>query len=440
MPSRKGRRRRRPSLPPQALLTIEKCYAAAYPALTCCSASEVFAKVGLFDILRSWPKSDAPIQPYEKDAFVPDGCRLELYRSPPPIAAVNRIVGGALIASQGVTNDEPEAEIDRLFSLLDDELKKAWPNVIFLKCGASLSEVFSTALPTRTTGAIIWVLNPNTFLAFREGPGLLQRLLYKMYLLRTRQALPLTQIIYVTDAETPAGVCLSNTLSDLGLTVHKPARSDEGLVAAAQRADGSIVTGLLGEPVAPSDKAEEYFQAVCDQKYRVQVAGDAVALSRIEGEERDYLATRLGCVNGKVSKTVQWAPQLHRFVSQAVDGSDASRRALLSELTRREPHLIFLVNPDARSVTFRSWPGVDRGLELFPDCISARLAHCIDDPEKTATFGDLAPRELFAWLATMGAGAGMGVKSADEDPRWVMLYPNEMQPLSEGRLPPSLVA
>ena len=75
MPSRNGRRRRRPSLPPQAPLIIEKCYAAAYPALTCCTASEV-RKSG----------------------------------SSPPIASVNRIVGGALIASQGVTNDEPESD------------------------------------------------------------------------------------------------------------------------------------------------------------------------------------------------------------------------------------------------------------------------------------------------------------------------------------------
>jgi hypothetical protein len=396
--------------------------------------------VGLFDILRSRPKSDAPIQPRERTAIVPDGCRLELYQTSPPIPSVNRIVGGALIASQGVTNDEPESEIDKLLCLVDDELKSAWPNALLPDFRASLSEAFSTALPTRTTGAIIWVLNPNAFLAFREGPSLLQRLLYKIYLLGTRQTRPLTQIIYVTDAETPAGICLSTTLSNLGLTVHMPVRSGEGIVAAVQRADGSIVTGLLGEPVAPSDSAEGYFHALCEQKYRVQVAGDTVALSRIEGQERDYLAKRLALVNGKVSKSVQLAPRLHRFVSEALDGTEASRRALLAELIRREPHLIFLVNPDASSAAFRSWPGVDRGLELFPDFISARLAHRIDDPEKTTTFGDLAPRELFAWLATIGAGAGMRVKSSDEDPRWVLLYPSEMQPLSEGRLPPSLVA
>jgi hypothetical protein len=396
--------------------------------------------VGLFDILRSRLKSDASIQPHEKQKVVPDGCRLELYRAPPPIASVNRIVGGALIASQGVTNDEPEAEIDKLLSLLDDELKKAWPNVVFIESGVSLSEAFSTALPTRASGAIIWVLNPNTFLAFREGPRLLQRLLYKIYLLRTRQPLPLTQIIYVTDAETPAGVCLSATLNNLGFTVHKPARSDDGLVAAVQRADGSIVTGFLGERVAPSDKAEEYFHSLCDQKYRAQVAADAVALSRIEGEELECLAKRLALVTGKVLKAVQWAPRLHRFLSQALDASEASKRTLLEELIRREAHLIFLVNPDKRSAAFRSWPGVDSGLELFPDFISARLAHCIDDPDKTVTFGDLAPRELFAWLATMGAGAGIRVKSAGDDARWILLYANEMQPLSEGRLSPSLVA
>jgi hypothetical protein len=201
------------------------------------------------------------------------------------------------------------------------------------------------------------------------------------------------------------------------------------------RADRSIVTAILGETIAPNGKAAAYFGDLCKRNYRVQVAGDSATLWQIEGAEREYLAKQLALVQGRVPKAVQWAPRLGRLLCLALDGSHASRRALLEELIQREAHLIFVVTEDAKSAAFRSWPGVDGALELFPDFTAARLACCGNDPEKCVRFGDLAPREVFAWLATGGAGAGIRVPRKDEAPRWVLLYPHEMRPLADGRLP-----
>jgi hypothetical protein len=244
------------------------------------------------------------------------------------------------------------------------------------------------------------------------------------------------QIIYVMEAETPAGVCFSTVLGDLGFTIRKPAPSDHLMVIAALRADGSIVTATAGEPIAPSSKAAGYFRALCKQKYRVQVAGNTAALTEIEGAEREYLAKQLAAVHGHVPKAVQWAPRLRRLLCLVLEGIDASRRPVLEELIRRDAHLIFLLNQHQRSATFRSWPGVDRGLELFPDFTAAGAATCGNDPDKRVTFGDLAPREVFASLARQGAGAAIHVPREDGAPRWVLLYPHEMLPLAEGRLPP----
>jgi hypothetical protein len=391
--------------------------------------------MGILDIFRRRHHFETPSKRFESTFALPEGGRLDIFGEPPPIPAVNRIPGGALIASQGAVSDDAASDLEFLLTRVNEALRDTNSEVAFSTVRGPLSDVFSPSAPIeKVPNAVIWILNPAIFAGWSAGPALLQRLLDTI-LDPGMGYESLAQPIYILDHETPAGVVIVTALGNLGFGVRVRDPADPDIIGAVHRPDGVIVTALLGQSIPGSGTASEQFHALRHQKSLAQLAGDMANLDRIVGEELELLANHIFLDKSKAKMAVAAAPRLYRLLCQALDEGEASRRALFDELIRREPHLIFVVDANTHAVPYRSWPGIGKALEVFPDFLSAKAATCGDDPDKTVCLGDLAPRELFRWMTKEGAGVAIHVYYPEKAPRWMLLSPQEIQLLSEGRLP-----
>ncbi len=360
---------------------------------------------------------------------VPDGCSLEAYGLAPPVPTVNRLRGGMLMASMGLASDRPDEDIDRLLQFVDEALREGDPEIVLSEAQRT-EDLFSVATPSRPLKAMVWLLNPQVFAIWRDSAALLQRLLQRWVAdLRTRELVP---IIYAPEPRSPAGAALIALLGDLGFAARSPEPSDGAVVLVVQRPDGVVVTALAGESFPPGRGAVEWHAELSRRRLQAQKEGRKALVGELDAAQRDYLEHRLAPLRAKANRAVDWAPRLRALLAQAPEGGEASYRALLDHLQKREAHLVILAEPESHKVEFKTAADGSPMLEVYPDFSSARAALANQDSSGTLVVGDLPTRDLFKWMAEKGAGIALWMESPDEQPRFVHIKPELVRALSPG--------
>lgn len=359
-------------------------------------------------------------------ARVPEGCSLEGYGPPPPMPTVNRLRGGILMASMGLTSDRPAEDVDRLLQLVDEALRGGDPELILTEA-QQIDDAFSVDTPTRPFKGMVWLLNPQVFATWSDGPALLQRLLNRWVEdLRKRELVP---VIYVQQPESPAGAGLISLLGDLGFNARSPEPSDGAVILAIQRPDGVVVTAFAGETHAAGRGAVQWHAELSRRRHQAQKEGRKALVGELDSAQRDYLEHRLAPLRTQSSRAVEWAPRLRALLAEVPGGGEATYRALLDHLQKREAHVVILAEPDTRHTEFKAAADGSPMLEVYPDYTSARAALAARNPDVGLGFGDLSTRELFKWMVEKGAGIALWMESPDEQPRFVHIKPDLVRAL-----------
>jgi hypothetical protein len=357
-------------------------------------------------------------------ALVPDGCRMDIYGEPPPVPAVNRLRGGALIASMGLSSDRPDEDIDRLLRLVDQSLGISLPEILLTQT-RQIRDAFSIDTPTRTLRALIWLINPQVFTIWRHGAVLLQRLLHRWSSdLNARELMP---IVYIQEPSSPAGKALISVLGEIGFDTRGPEAAGGEVIFAIDRPDGVVVTALTGAHYEASRVAHAWHAELSRNRHLAQLNGNHSMLERLDSEQRDFLELRLAPVRDQGPRAVQWAPRLRELSSQAAEvGCEKGCRGLLEHVIQREAHLVILVDARTRKAAFSKGPD-GPVLDVFPDLLSAQLM-LRDKPTTAITaFGDLAGRDLLLWLAKERAGVSLWLESTDNLPRYLYISPDRVR-------------
>jgi hypothetical protein len=377
---------------------------------------------------------------------VPDGGRLDTYDSPPAVPAVNAIRGGCLVASFGVSSDQPETDVESVITLLDDALQVGLPTAL-LSDANQLSDAFAWTTSATAARCVVWVLDARTFFIWSNGAALLQRLLGKWLELGQSN---IVTIIYMRNGDTPGGAVLMSLLGELGFTTRQPDPKDRAIIFAVQRTDGVVVTCFAGPVSAATHTARDWFRDIHARKDLARQAGIESERCELEKEERGYLARRLALPEGKITRAVEWAPKLRALLFKVREQQNAAShmmfeayRALLEELVNREAHLVTLLeDPVSRSPLIGSYKGTHAvlaaGIETFPDFASARSVVLKENPE--AVVNCTTPRNIFKWAADRGFGVAICVDDASDPSIRVFIRTELLRDLADGQIPSDLAS
>jgi hypothetical protein len=364
--------------------------------------------VGFFDKYRN--KRAGEKSNSDGESFrVPKNCSLDFYNQPPAIPAVNNIKGGGMIASMGVTSDQPIADLETLLKEIEISLSDGQPT-INLSTADKLSDVFLENDSFVSIQAMIWELNPKVFVMWNEGATILQRLICLWLDQKEAGMLP---ILYLREPNSAAATLLVSILSGLGFTTHG-VDSDGSTVVVAMRADEIKVTCLLGPVLSQPAERTAWFEDLSARRIVALKAGNDTNCNEIEEELRIHLDSQLSPLRAKESKAPVFARYLRGLMWDAASGNEIANQKLLRCLVDREANLVFPVDKSTGGVVFREWPGIGHGLEVFPDI---SLAMEMADPDVSQVLGDLPGVDLLQWMAKENAGLAIRLGDPDEPSR-----------------------
>lgn len=386
-----------------------------------------------FDMFRR-SKFSAVADSRDASFRIPANALLDVYAEPPPIPAVNRIKGGGLIASMGVTSDQPELDLEGLFKRLDSALSEAMPDVV-LSRASRLKDAFSETASVEKGRVIIWVLNPQVFALWSVGTELLQRLLLRWADdTRINGATPL---LYVQEPKSAAGHTLVSILGDLGFATREP-DPDGAIVLSLSRVDGVIVTILAGRHCSPAGSRREWFNDLLDRLREAYAADRAAVCHRISAELSRYLNHYFLLLENEEAKVPVFARHLRELVSQSLTEGESALNALTQCLGEREAGLAFRVKQATGTAECTEWPNYGRGLEVFPDLSMAQEILAGDDIDGPAIIGCLPTGDILSWMAKENSGVGIRIGDPDEPSRVLFIDAEKVKLLSRNNMTSSL--
>ncbi len=355
---------------------------------------------------------------------------------PHPYPNVRRTHGGVCIANQGSTSDEQGADLASLLNEVNNAACGEHPKVL-LAVDDPLSAFFAPADPLLRprAGAILWILNPETLAGSGESPKLLQLLLRQLHTIRQANGEEFTQIVYLPELASPQARILAEVITTLGVSVRRPDPETGCVLMEVHRPEGIVISGLSGTQFVPPEPPQGYELDINLQKDRAERHGDTTTLKRLEALELETLTDRLAPARPSEPPPVDRAMHLRRLLLAAYEGGQDARQALFEELLRRETPLLLFIDPQTGGVAQRSWPGRGAAMPVYPDRSSlAQTATDVGIPLGSLTIAQMAPRKIFQWMAGKTPLA-VNVFRDHKTPLYLWLHLDEVQALSEGKLP-----
>ena len=350
--------------------------------------------------------------PEDKSFRVPENVSLEVYGKPPPPPTVARMAGGGLIASMGITSDQPEGDLKALLAAIKSEIDDQQPD-IFLSGAPTLKAACRETSAVSNVRAIFWVLNAEVFAIWSCGSSLLQSLLYSWARGLEQGILP---VIFVPEPKSAAGEVLGTLLGELGLTARAP-EDDGSIVIEVHRDKGVIVSCILGESFPASGKRSEWFEDICNRRFQAERDGGEAKCEEIDAELTAFLDDRLLPAKTIENRTPEFATHLRALLWDIANGDEGAFEALLQCLVEREAELVFPIDTSRDTAMFTEWPGQGCGLEVFPDLCLAREALCADDPGRSVALGNLPSVDVLKWMARENVGLAIRIGDPDEPSR-----------------------
>jgi hypothetical protein len=369
--------------------------------------------------------------------LVPDGHSVEVH-SAALEPSVYLTAGGVLMAQLGVSGDEPcsaiEALIDRVDALLDSTPQCA---IVSLARG-SIDVLFAPSNPEVVVveRAVVFVMFAGSLNGSLGDADALQRLTHRLDAIGKKSGAPLT-VFLGEGAGTPSDLLL-NVLRGLGTTLRRP--DDEGAVLVeVSRPEGVTICAHLGVDLGDeSGLIDASWHALNVERAAAIASGDATTRVNIDDRE-NALFTRW--IAEQEAKTGPRAPMIARHLNRALlafasERDSASWAALNDTLLHRDFPLFLMVDPKTRGLFQREWPGLGRGIAVYPDRLS--LLWAADDMGlKEGTFGVavIPTRDLFGWAASSNLALAINVFASRSKPSYLPWTPPQVKTMADGRAP-----
>ncbi|MDC3955284.1 hypothetical protein [Polyangium jinanense] len=370
---------------------------------------------------------------------VPEGHQLKLFGASPEPCLV-RSDGGVWLANLGTASDDPVRELDELSHAVKNALRDE-PSRALLADGPGafrLSDLFAPAEPqvSPTECPVVWTFHQGSAKAWTEAPARLQVLLRHFYRIGRQREPRVPQWVYVVDDDFPQARAFVGLLGNLGIPVMRPESEQRTIVVEVHRPEGMILSALGGQPYATVEgPVDAYIRAVNAEKDRAEAANDKPRIERLEEEERDYLAKRIGSPAASPDlEPVVRAPRLSSLLLEvdAARGSEEALQKLYRELLVRPIPLLLVGAPKNRSLELRSFPDVGPALPAFPDLRSLHwMAADLQRPPGSFGIAAMRPLDLIVMAGKQGTAIALNVYRDPKTPVYVLLSGEAVRALAE---------
>jgi hypothetical protein len=369
---------------------------------------------------------------------VPDGHRVATY-SVGALPAVGSTEAVAWLAHLGTGSDEAEQELDAILARVGELMAGARPRIVLSVEAGSLSSLMAPNDPRVLAcprGVLIWTVDADGLAGAPRGTSLVQRWLRCLYTTGTRGEPPAQQV-FLHAARSPRARAFAALVHGLGIGVRVPEPRNGEIVAEVVRPEGVVISALLGTAPGAADPADEFALQINRAKDRAESDGDTELLKRLEAEERDALANKLAPAAGEPAvSAVRRAPRLRRLVLAVADAGDAAYPALYEELLRREAPLQVIIDPQTMGAALRSWPGGVQALPVYADEASLLMSARELGTQPGGVAGAvMPPPKLFGWAAEHSWAIAMNAFRAPGEPVYVIVTPEAVNALAQGRMP-----
>lgn len=383
------------------------------------------------------PADDGPA------AVVPEGHKILFYRAPIE-PGLQRTPGGLLIASLGAAGDEPDRELDQLLRDVEAALREPSSPARLVNADGPLhvSDLFAPSRPPvlEFPSPIQWVFHRGCADVTAADPRRLQALLRRLHKISAMQPPSIPQSAYIADNPSPTTLQLARLLRDLGLEVRQPEDKTGPILVEVHRPEGHVLCALAGPPYpSTAGIADGYVRRVNQEKDRAEAEDDEALLSRLDEEERAYLAKHLaGAADAAAARPPFRSPRLCRLLLEVHStASDGAMQSVFAELLQREAPLLLMANPHGGGIAMRSFGEVE-ALPAYPDVLCLEwAAEDLRLPPDSLQIAGIPPRDVFSMAAQGGVGVALNAFRDRATPVYVILPPDAVRSLAQGIAPRS---
>ena len=219
------------------------------------------------------------------------------------------------------------------------------------------------------------------------------------------------------DPPSPETRPFTRLLSGLGVLLKQPDDTEGGLrvMVEVERPDG-ILCVMAGKPYPADDPPDGYARSINEEKERVLAAGQQELRARLEAQELEGLAERLGPLAGR-PVCVRRAPRLRQAILDAKGGKDAGEDIIQVLLERNA--VLYTLRDAAKRIEVRDYGPAGRAVPVFadPTCV----AWAAEDMGRAKGSYEAGPIPLPA-LAAMAAEGEVGVAICAYEHRKMPVY------------------
>lgn len=357
---------------------------------------------------------------------LPKDTSVKIYTNTTPTSAVNRLNGGSVIASMGVTSDRPVDDLNGLLEKLDQELSQGQPTFLYSQSSTIKNAVMRDG-ESRLSTAVIWLLNPFVFPLWNAGPTLLRRLLYQW--IKTEESETQT-VLYVEEPRSETGRSLIALLGQLGWSTRGP-DEDNGFVIEISKKDKPVLTALAGNRYPPTGERAQWLRELWSQRIKAEATGSLDQCVEIDNVVDRHLEAALSVVKPEGVPVPQIAVQLRLQMASLNERGEEAFSELIKCLAEREAGFLLAINPTDGSAYMTQWPDGTSGIEVFPDASAANDALTAHDSDKPVALGAMSVVDVLTWMASENACVGIRTGDPDEITRCVLLRPENIAAVLE---------
>lgn len=372
-----------------------------------------------------------------KSTVVPDGHSVTVYS-----AAIDPSVqltgGGFLLAQLGVSGDEPIFEIEAWLDRIDELIESSPQRAIVSGAQGTVNALFAPENPPvvvveRAVILVMFAGSLNTALGDAET---LQRVSHRLEAITTRAGAP--PIVYLGQGAGEPTTLLLNVLRSLPIELRSP-DEDGSVLVEVERPEGITICAPLGDKLEPSSAdLDSSLRTLLQARRDAVAAHDPARMRSLDEKERSIYERWIAA---QEEQSGPRAPMIARHLTRAlmefVTSRDSDTWTALNELLlHRDLPLFLMVDPTTRGMFLREWPGVGRGVPVYPDRLS--LLWAADDlAKKAGSFGVavIPVRDLFGWAASSGLALAINVYASRQQVTYIPWTPPQVKALADERVP-----